>query len=126
MQYSNTHTLGALSHAGQIDQIDHDLHHIDHDLDQIDHDLDQIDHNLDHIDHDLDQIDHNLDHIDHDLDQIDQIDYLDPIMRLCRCCIIQIQPRKYVIDHADYTAPRRQHELYHTDQESICPERSRS
>ena len=40
-----------------------------------------------------------------------------------------------VLDHADYTALARQHELDHTDntdyadntdQESICPERSRS
>ena len=55
-----------------------------------------------------------------------------------RCCagslyVVQIQPRKHVPDHADYTAPTRQHELNHTDyidhtdhidhtdQESICP-----
>ena len=44
--------------------------------------------------------------------------------------IVQIQPRKYVLDDADHTAPTRQHELDHTDhtdhtdqedQESICP-----
>ena len=29
--------------------------------------------------------------------------------------------RKYVLDHADYTAPTRQNELDHTDQECICP-----
>ena len=40
---------------------------------------------------------------------------------------VQIQPSKYVLDHADDTAPIRQHELAHTDhtdhtnQESICP-----
>ena len=37
-------------------------------------------------------------------------------------------PRKYVPDHADHTAPTRQHEVDHTDhtdhtdQRSICPE----
>ena len=40
-----------------------------------------------------------------------------------RCCL-QIQPRKSVLDRADYTAPARQHELDNTDQEYICPERS--
>ena len=44
--------------------------------------------------------------------------------------MVQIQPRKLVLDHADYTAPTRQHELDHTDhtdhadhtdQESIRP-----
>ena len=51
---------------------------------------------------------------------------------LCRICAVQIQPRKHVLDHADHTAPTRQHELDHTDhtdytdQECICPERSRS
>ena len=34
---------------------------------------------------------------------------------LCRICIVQIQPRKYVLDDADYAAPTRQHELDHTD-----------
>ena len=34
---------------------------------------------------------------------------------LCRICIVQIQPRKRVLDHADCTAPTRQHELDHTD-----------
>ena len=32
--------------------------------------------------------------------------------------IVQIQPRKHVLGHADYAAPTRQHELdrtYHTD-----------
>ena len=41
-----------------------------------------------------------------------------------------IQPREPVLDHADYTASTRQHEVDytdytdhtdHTDQESICP-----
>ena len=38
---------------------------------------------------------------------------------LCRIWIVQVHPRKsYVLDHADYTAPTRQHELDHgTDQE---------
>ena len=40
--------------------------------------------------------------------------------------MVQIQPRKYVLDHAGYTASTGQNELYHTDQELICPERSRS
>ena len=42
---------------------------------------------------------------------------------------MQIQARKYVPDHADYTAPTRQRELDHTDHTDegyICPERSRS
>ena len=30
-----------------------------------------------------------------------------------------MQPMKYVLDYADYTAPTRQHELDHTDQECI-------
>ena len=34
---------------------------------------------------------------------------------LCRICVVQIQPRKHVPDHAGYTAPTRQHELDHTD-----------
>ena len=29
-------------------------------------------------------------------------------------CIVQIQPRKHVLDHADYTDATRQHELDHT------------
>ena len=55
-----------------------------------------------------------------------------PPVVICRpgsVCIVQIQPRKHVPDHADYTAPTRQRELDHTDhtdEESICPERSRS
>ena len=30
-------------------------------------------------------------------------------------------PGKYVLDHADFMAPTRQHELDHTDQGSTCP-----
>jgi len=37
-------------------------------------------------------------------------------------CAVQIQPRKLDLDHADYTAPTRQHELDPTEQESIFPE----
>ena len=46
--------------------------------------------------------------------------------RLCRTRIAQIQPGKrfYYVDHAEYAASTRQHELDHTDQEYICPERS--
>ena len=33
---------------------------------------------------------------------------------LCKICVVQIQPRKHVRDHADFAAPTRQHELYHT------------
>ena len=40
--------------------------------------------------------------------------------------VVQIQPRKLVLDHADCMAPTRQHELDHTYQEFICPEGSRS
>ena len=35
---------------------------------------------------------------------------------------ISIQPRKIVLDHAEYTAPTQQHELDDTDQEYVCPE----
>ena len=109
-----------------------------------------------------DQIDHALYHLDPSWPLQDVVQDL---------CIVQIQPRKYLLDHAGYSAPIRQrelvhtdhtdhadhapnlpcladlgHELYwetiicricgygemililtdHTDQESICPERSRS
>ena len=30
---------------------------------------------------------------------------------LCGICLVQIQPRKLVLDHAGYTVPTRQHEL---------------
>ena len=29
----------------------------------------------------------------------------------CRICIVQVQPRKHVPDHAGYAAPTQQHEL---------------
>ena len=35
--------------------------------------------------------------------------------RACRICEVQIQPRKQVLDLADYTNPTRQHQLDHTD-----------
>ena len=41
---------------------------------------------------------------------------------LCRICILQIQTKTRVLDHADYSASTRQHERYHSDQESICRE----
>ena len=63
--------------------------------------------------------------------QIDHLDYRDLHLLgsevLCRICTaVQIQPRKHVLDHADHTAPTRQHELDHTDhtdhtdQDYIC------
>ena len=54
---------------------------------------------------------------------------------LCRICIVQIKPRKHILDHADTTGPSRQHELDDTDdtddtdhihQESIPPINNRS
>lgn len=47
---------------------------------------------------------------------------------LCRICIVQIRPRKHVLDHVDFTVSTRQYELLinTTDQESICSEISRS
>ena len=45
---------------------------------------------------------------------------------LCKICIVQFQPKKHALDDADHTTPTRQQELDHADQESICPERSRS
>ena len=64
--------------------------------------------------------------------QIDQIDRLDLTCRsemLCRICTNSTDPthRNHVLDYAGYRAPTTQHELDHTDhtdQESICPERS--
>ena len=50
------------------------------------------------------------------------------------CTVVQTQPKRRVLDRADYTAPTRQHDLNHTDhadhtdhtdhtdQEFICPE----
>ena len=60
--------------------------------------------------------------------------YLDPNLPLWDAVqdlysSIQIQSGKHVLDYADYTAPTRQHELdhtNHTDDQYICPERSRS
>ena len=37
---------------------------------------------------------------------------------LCRICVVQIQPRKHVLDLAGHTAPTWQHELDHTDQKN--------
>lgn len=34
--------------------------------------------------------------------------------RLCRNCMVQIQPRKLALGHAQYTGPTRQYELDHT------------
>ena len=51
----------------------------------------------------------------------DQIDHVDPTLPLwdavqdLSICILQILPRKHVLDLADYMAPTRQHELDHTD-----------
>ena len=33
---------------------------------------------------------------------------------LCRIYAVQMQPRKYVLCHAEYTAPSQQHELHYT------------
>ena len=44
---------------------------------------------------------------------------------LCGICIVHIQPRKRLLDHADDAASTRQHELDHTDHadhESMSPE----
>ena len=77
---------------------------------------------LPHFGH-IHQIDHDLDHLDHL--------YLTCRYEMCGICIVQIQPRKHVLDHAGYTASTRQHELDHTDhtdhtdQEPICPEISK-
>ena len=45
-----------------------------------------------------------------------------PLGDVRRIFAAQIQPRKHVLDNADYTGRTRQHELDHTDQESICLE----
>ena len=37
-----------------------------------------------------------------------------------------MQPRQHVLHHAGFTAATRRHGLDHADQESICPDRSRS
>ena len=67
------------------------------------------------IDHDLDYLDPHVGQIDHDLDRLNLNSQYDI---LCRICIVQIQPRKHVlrtaavvvVDHADYSAPTRQHD----------------
>ena len=66
----------SVAHVGQIDQIDHDIDNLDHDLDQIDHDIDHIDKSVDQVDHDLDHVDPNL--------------LLWVVEMLCRICIVQI------------------------------------
>ena len=60
-------------------------------------------------------------------------EYLQPICilssrcdRLCTICTENIESKKQAIRHVDYTASTPQHELNHTDQEYICPERARS
>ena len=65
------------------------------------------------ISHDLSvyryQVYHDLSNlqIDHDLQQI--LTYRYDIF--CRICIVQIQPRKHALDHADCMGPTLQHEL---------------
>ena len=68
--------------------------------------IEQIDHNLDHL---LSSV---IDLIDNDLDNLHPSCRYD---KLCRICVVQIlQPRKCVLDDADYTAPTRHHGLGHT------------
>ena len=65
---------------------------------------------------------------DHDLDHLN-LDLSWWVVQDLICCVVHIQPRKHVLDRAEYTAPSQQHELDctdHTDQESLCPEISRS
>ena len=61
----------------------------------------------------------------HDLDHLDlTLPFCGTVRDLCRICTGQIQPRKNVLDYADFVAPTRQHELDHTDhtdQGSIFP-----
>ena len=40
---------------------------------------------------------------------------------LCRICGVQIQLRQYVLVHARYTAPNRQHEVDHTTSGTDLP-----
>ena len=67
-----------------------------------------------------DQIDHDLDHQDPNL----QCRYA----MLCRICIVQIQPRKHVLDHADYTrlSPGNMSSIIQIRNLSTLPGRSRS
>ena len=70
----------------------------------------------------IDQIDHDIDHLHPNLPRRDAGQDM-------HTAVVQIQLRKCDLDDADYEAPTRKHELDHTDhtdQESICPERSRS
>ena len=46
-----------------------------------------------------------------DLD-LDHLDLNCHYEMLCRICVVQIQPRKYRVYDADYTASARQHELH--------------
>ena len=60
-------------------------------------------------------------------DRLRSIDYLDPSLPLWEDVHdLYSAGLPQEICHAGHTAPTRQHELDHTDQESICPERSRS
>ena len=65
-----------------------------------------------------DQIGHDLDNLSPSLplwDVAQDLYNTDPTQETCP-----------TVDHAEYTAPTRQCELDHTDQGSICPDRSRS
>ena len=77
--------------------------------------------NLAHVGQ-IDEIDNGL-LVDHDLDDllINPNLPLGDVVQDMYICTVQIQPRKPVLDYADYTAPTRQHELEHTDQEFIFP-----
>ena len=37
------------------------------------------------------------------------------------CCVVQVQPRKHVLEHARHTAPIGQHELERAGQDSYLP-----
>lgn len=52
---------------------------------------------------------------DHD---VDHLECLVPNL-LCRIRVVHIQPRKRVLDHADYMSPGRRQELDQTEQESM-------
>ena len=61
------------------------------------------------------------------VEQIYVIEILTCWEMLRRICMVQIQPRKHVLDHAGYTASTRRHdELDHADQASISPQMSTS
>ena len=42
---------------------------------------------------------------------------------LCRICIVHIQPKKHVLDHADPSTPTRQHELDHIQIRNISAQK---